>query len=77
MPPQALQAIDRQAAADKQVQEEAAAAHKKDGHALPQSECASCVFQVEQLRKAEELRQMEERRKAEVVAPFPSFCCKG
>jgi hypothetical protein len=87
MPPQALQAIDRelraeeaaaaQAAADKQAQEEAAAAHKKVGHALPQSKCASCVFQAEQLRKAEEQRQMEERRKAEVVAPFPAFCCKG
>ena len=87
MPPQALQAIDRelraeeaaaaQAAADKKAREEAAAAHEKVGHARPQSKCTSCVSQAEQLRKAEEQRQMEQRRKAEVVAPFPAFCCKG
>jgi hypothetical protein len=77
MQPQALQAIDRElraeeaaaarAAADKKAQEDAAAAHKKVSHSLPQSKCASCVFQAEQLRRAEEQRVMEERRRAEVL----------
>ena len=79
MPPQALQAIDRelraeeaaaaQAAADKKAQEEAAAAHKKVGHALPQSICTSCVSQAEQLRRAEEARKAAAATPARVPLP--------